>query len=142
MQNAHPRTVHTRRQILTRIGMLAGSDVLYQAMTAMGHARGTDFMAPSVLSGVRPGIRVLVLDARLAGMLAAYELRKAGYQVQVLEFQNRSSGRNISQRGGDTVTELGGATQKVGFTPDNYINPGLWRIPYHHQGLWDVVQMH
>ncbi|MDT8871528.1 FAD-dependent oxidoreductase [Komagataeibacter rhaeticus] len=84
---------------------------------------------------MKPGTRVLVLGAGLAGMLSAYELRKAGYHVQVLEFQNRSGGRNISLRGGDTVTELGGATQKVGFAPGNYINPGPWRIPYHHQGL-------
>ncbi|MFT8711700.1 flavin monoamine oxidase family protein [Komagataeibacter rhaeticus] len=135
MTNAHPRTVPTRRQLLTRIGILAGSGALYQAMTAMGHAQGTDFTAPPVLSGVKPGTRVLVLGAGLAGMLSAYELRKAGYHVQVLEFQNRSGGRNISLRGGDTVTELGGATQKVGFAPGNYINPGPWRIPYHHQGL-------
>ncbi|MDT8871527.1 hypothetical protein RAA17_11770 [Komagataeibacter rhaeticus] len=51
MTNAHPRTVPTRRQLLTRIGILAGSGALYQAMTAMGHAQGTDFTAPPVLSG-------------------------------------------------------------------------------------------
>jgi monoamine oxidase len=62
-------------------------------------------------------------------MLAAYELRKAGYQVQILEFQDRAGGRNISLRGGDTLTELGGAVQKVQFAPGNYINPGPWRIP-------------
>ncbi|WP_130732701.1 flavin monoamine oxidase family protein [Komagataeibacter xylinus] len=135
MTNAHPRKAPTRRQLLTRIGTLAGSAALYQAMTSMGHAQGTDFTAPPVLSGAKRGTRVLVLGAGLAGMLSAYELRKAGYQVQILEFQGRAGGRNISLRGGDTVTELGGATQKVGFAPGNYINPGPWRIPYHHQGL-------
>ena len=135
MTNAHPRKAPTRRQLLTRIGTLAGSAALYQAMTSMGHAQGTDFTAPPVLSGAKRGTRVLVLGAGLAGMLSAYELRKAGYHVQVLEFQNRAGGRNISLRGGDTVTELGGVTQKVGFASGNYINPGPWRIPYHHQGL-------
>ncbi|MGY6770301.1 flavin monoamine oxidase family protein [Komagataeibacter sp. NFXK3] len=135
MTNAHPRKAPTRRQLLTRIGTLAGSAALYQAMTSMGHAQGTDFTAPPVLSGAKRGTRVLVLGAGLAGMLAAYELRKAGYQVQILEFQGRAGGRNISLRGGDTVAELGGATQKVGFASGNYINPGPWRIPYHHQGL-------
>jgi monoamine oxidase len=33
---------------------------------------------------------MLVLGAGLAGMLAAYELTKAGYKVQVLEFQGRT----------------------------------------------------
>ncbi|GBQ29767.1 flavin-containing amine oxidase [Gluconacetobacter sacchari DSM 12717] len=121
--------------MLTRIGILGGSAALYQAMTSLGHAAGTDFAGPPALTGGKPGTKVLVLGAGLAGMLAAYELRKAGYQVQILEFQNRAGGRNISLRGGDTLSELGGAVQKVQFAPGNYINPGPWRIPYHHQGL-------
>jgi monoamine oxidase len=125
----------TRRQILTRIGVAAGSVAMYQAMTRLGHAAGTDFPAPPTLSGATPGTSVLVLGAGLAGMLAAYELRRAGYSVRILEFQNRSGGRNMTLRGGDTLTELGGATQTVGFAPGNYINPGPWRIPYHHQAI-------
>ncbi|NHN88724.1 NAD(P)-binding protein [Acetobacter sp. LMG 1627] len=104
-------------------------------MTSLGHAQGTDFSGPPALGGAKRGTRVLVLGAGLSGMLAAYELRKAGYAVTILEFQNRSGGRNITLRGGDTVTEMGGATQKVGFSSGNYLNPGPWRIPYHHQGL-------
>ncbi|MDG6094735.1 FAD-dependent oxidoreductase [Acetobacter sp. AN02] len=129
------RPATTRRQMLTRIGILAGSAGLYQAMTSMGHAMGTDFRGAPELKGARKGTRVIVLGAGLAGMLAAYELRKAGYSVKILEYQNRAGGRNITLRGGDTVTELGGHTQKVGFAPGNYINPGPWRIPYHHQAL-------
>ena len=125
----------TRRQLLTRIGVSAGSVAMYQAMTQLGHAAGTDFVSPPVLSGARSGTTVLVLGAGLAGMLAAYELRRAGYSVRVLEFQNRSGGRNFTLRGGDTLTELGGYTQKVEFAPGNYINPGPWRIPYHHRAL-------
>lgn len=90
----------SRRQLLTRIGALAGSAALYQAMTSMGHAMGTDFSGPPNLSGAKRGTSVLVLGAGLAGMLSAYELRKAGYNVKVLEFQSRSGGRNISLRGG------------------------------------------
>ncbi|MCQ8278812.1 flavin monoamine oxidase family protein [Acetobacteraceae bacterium KSS8] len=118
-----------------RIGAAAGSVAVYQAMTRLGHAAGTDFRGSPDLSGAKKGTTVLVLGAGLAGMLAAYELRKAGYSVRVLEYQNRSGGRNFTLRGGDTLTELGGATQHVKFAPGNYINPGPWRIPYHHQGL-------
>jgi monoamine oxidase len=71
----------------------------------------------------------------MAGMTAAYELRNAGYQVQVLEYNARAGGRNWSLRGGDTYTELGGATQHCEFDKGLYINPGPWRIPYHHQGM-------
>jgi len=125
----------TRRQLLTRIGVAAGSVAMYQAMTTLGHAAGTDFTGPPALAGARPGTTVLVLGAGLSGMLAAYELRRAGYSVRVLEFQNRSGGRNISLRGGDSLTELGGYTQKCEFSPGNYINPGPWRIPYHHRAI-------
>lgn len=133
MATAGGRT--TRRQLLHAIGMMGGSALLYQAMTSFGHAAETRFAGPPNLSGARPGASVVVLGAGLAGMLAAYELRKAGYQVQVLEFQNRAGGRNWSLYGGDTVTELGGATQKVGFSAGNYLNPGPWRIPHHHRTL-------
>lgn len=125
----------TRRQLLSRIGMAAGTAAMYQAMTSMGHAAGTDFVSPPVLEGAKKGSTVIVLGAGLAGMLAAYELRKAGYKVRILEYQNRAGGRNITHRGGDTLTELGGAVQKINFAPGNYINSGPWRIPYHHQGL-------
>ena len=66
-------------------------------------------------------------------MLAAYELGKAGYSVQILEYNSRPGGRNWSLYGGDTYTELGGATQQIGFAKGNYLNPGPWRIPYHHR---------
>ncbi|EGD59015.1 amine oxidase [Novosphingobium nitrogenifigens DSM 19370] len=122
----------TRRQLLTMIGKTGGAMALYQAMTVLGHAADSQFNGPPKLSGARPGSTVLVLGAGLAGMLAALELTKAGYKVQILEFQNRAGGRNYSVRGGDTITELG-STQQVQFAPGNYLNPGPWRIPYHHR---------
>src|SRR6185312_4904320 len=78
---------------------------------------------------------VLGLGAGLAGMTAAYELRKAGYKVQVLEYNDRPGGRNWSLYGGDSYTEMGGVTQKITFDKGLYFNPGPWRIPYHHRGL-------
>lgn len=125
----------TRRDMLRAIGMMGGSAALYQAMEVMGHAAETQFAGPPNLSGARPGASVLVLGAGLAGMLAAYELGKAGYKVQILEYNSRPGGRNWSLYGGDTYTELGGATQKIGFASGNYLNPGPWRIPYHHRTI-------
>jgi len=125
----------TRRQVLHRLGMLGGAAVLYNAMEALGHAAETQFTGPPNLQGARPGTKVVVLGAGLSGMLAAYELGKAGYTVEILEYNTRPGGRNWSLYGGDTYTELGGATQKVGFAKGNYLNPGPWRIPYHHRTL-------
>ena len=125
----------TRREMLHAIGMLGGASVLYQAMTAMGHAAESQFTGPPNLAGARAGASVVVLGAGLAGMLAAIELRKAGYKVEIIEYNNRPGGRNWSLYGGDTYTELGGATQNIGFAKGNYLNPGPWRIPYHHRTL-------
>ncbi|WP_439544772.1 flavin monoamine oxidase family protein [Sandarakinorhabdus sp.] len=125
----------TRREVLRAIGMMAGTAVLYQAMEVLGHAKETQFAGPPNLQGARPGAKVLVLGAGLSGMLAAYELGKAGYEVQILEYNNRPGGRNWSLYGDDVYTELGGATQRVGFSDGNYLNPGPWRIPYHHRAL-------
>lgn len=128
-------TVPTRRELLSMIGKAGGGLAMYQAMTALGHAAETQFTGPPQLSGARPGSTVLVLGAGLAGMLAAYELTKAGYKVQVLEYQDRPGGRNYSVRGGDKILEVGGATQNVSYAPGNYLNPGPWRIPHHHRTL-------
>lgn len=128
-------TPQTRREWLAMIGKVGGGIAMYQAMTALGHAAETQFSGPPNLSGARKGSTVLVLGAGLAGMLAAYELTKAGYKVRVLEYQDRPGGRNYTVRGGDKIVEVGGATQQVTFSPGNYLNPGPWRIPHHHRTL-------
>ncbi len=125
----------SRRSLLSMIGVVAGSAAMYHAMTELGYAEGSAFTGPIKLSPPPAGTTVLILGAGVAAMVAAMELRDAGYQVRVLEYNNRPGGRNWSLRGGDTYTELGGATQHVGFDSGQYINPGPWRLPYHHRGI-------
>jgi monoamine oxidase len=120
-----------RRDLLSLIGAMAGSAAMYHAMTSLGFASESRYRGPIRLEGNPKGASVLILGAGLAGMTAALELRNAGYQVQVLEFNGRAGGRNWTLRGGDSFTELGGATQTCEFEPGLYINPGPWRIPYH-----------
>lgn len=132
-------TTPDRRSLLSMIGVVAGSAAMYHAMTALGYAEGSTFTGPIKLSQPPPGTSVLILGAGVAGMVAALELRDAGYKVQVLEYNGRPGGRNWSLYGGDTYTELGGFTQKVEFDPGQYINPGPWRLPYHHQGILHYV---
>ncbi len=135
MQLEQPFTGMRRRDLLKLIGMTAGSAAMYQAMTSLGLAAESDYKGPIKLEGDPKGASVLILGAGLAGMLAALELRQAGYKVKILEYNGRAGGRNWTIRGGDTVTELGGYTQKCEFDEGLYINPGPWRIPYHHNGL-------
>ncbi len=124
-----------RRDVLRMIGLAAGGAAMYQAMSALGVAQGSPMRGEPQLAEAPRGASVLILGAGLAGMTAAYELRRAGYTVQVLEYNDRPGGRNWSLRGGDRYTELGGATQECRFDPGLYFNPGPWRIPYHHSNL-------
>ncbi|MFT4048039.1 MAG: flavin monoamine oxidase family protein [Solimonas sp.] len=127
--------VLSRRELFRMIGAVAGGAAMYSAMSTLGFAAASPYRGPVDLSGAPKGTSVLILGAGIAGMTAAYELRNAGYQVQVLEYNARAGGRNWTLRGGDTYTELGGAAQKCEFDDGLYLNPGPWRIPYHHRGL-------
>src|SRR6202043_1495573 len=129
-----------RRDLLSLIGAMAGSAAMYHAMTSLGFASESPYQGPIRLEGDPKGASVLILGAGLAGMTAALELRKAGYKVQVLEFNSRAGGRNWTLRGGDSFTELGGATQTCEFEQGLYLNPGPWRIPYHHRALLDYCK--
>jgi monoamine oxidase len=130
----------SRRELLSLIGAIAGSAAMYHAMTSLGFASESRYEGPIRLDGDPKGASVLVLGAGLAGMTAALELRKAGYKVQVLEYNSRAGGRNWTLRRGDSFTELGGATQTCAFDDGLYINPGPWRIPYHHRALLDYCR--
>lgn len=130
----------SRRALLSMIGTAAGSGVMYGAMTRLGLAAPSTFKGRLALDGDPKGTSVLILGAGLAGMTAAFELREAGYRVKVLEYRDVAGGRCWTLRGGDTYTELGGATQTVKFADGNYFNPGPWRIPSDHHAVLDYCK--
>lgn len=129
-----------RRDLLTLIGAAGGLAAMLMAMTRLGHAQTSDYRGPIKLQGDPKGASVLILGAGMAGLVAALELRQAGYKVQILEYNQRVGGRSWTLRGGDRYTELGGAVQDCGFAPGQYLNPGPWRIPYHHRAMLDYCQ--
>src|SRR3981081_3315546 len=137
---SNERATVSRRDLRSLIGAVAGSAAMVHAMTALGFASESGYKGPIKLEGDPKGASVLILGAGLAGMTAALELRKAGYKVQVLEFNSRPGGRNWTIRGGDSYTELGGQTQNCEFEQGLYINPGPWRIPYHHRAVLDYCK--
>jgi len=130
----------SRRELLSRIGQSAGAAMLYQSMSALGFAAESTYAGPINLSGAPRGASVLVLGAGMAGLVAAYELRRAGYKVTVLEYNQRAGGRSWTLRGGDEYTELGGYRQRCEFDQGHYFNPGPWRIPYHHRAMLDYAK--
>src|ERR1700726_2243325 len=125
---SEPETV-SRRDLLSLIGAVSGSAAMYHAMTSLGFAADSGYKGPIKLDGDPRGASVLILGAGLAGMTAALELRKAGYQVRILVRNDRSARRNWTLRVGDSFTELGGASQPCAFDQGLYLNPGLRRIP-------------
>lgn len=130
----------SRRDLLMLIGRMAGTAAMLQAMTSLGFAGESPYRGPISLEGDPKGASVLILGAGLAGLTAAYELQRAGYKVEILEYNDRPGGRNWTLRGGDRVTELGGATQDCHFEPGLHFNPGPWRLPFHHHAVLDYCR--
>ena len=130
----------TRRALFQRIGACTGGAALMQAMRSLGFAAESPYRGPIKLEGDPKGTSVVVLGAGLAGMTAAFELGRAGYKVQILEYNSRPGGRNWTIRGGDVYTELGGAPQRCAFDAGLYFNPRPWRIPYHHHAVLDYCR--
>jgi len=89
MQNGDGSNSLSRRQLLQMIGSTAGSAAMYQAMSSLGFAAESPYQGPIELQARPKGASVLILGAGMAGMTAAYELRSAGYKVQVLEYNGR-----------------------------------------------------
>lgn len=111
----------SRRGFLRSVGIAGGAGMLYSAMGALGlapvpEARAEAYRAPRSgdfeLAG-RSRKKVLVLGGGIAGLATAYELGKAGYDCRILEAKDRPGGRNWTVRGGTTLTDLDGHTQKA-----------------------------
>lgn len=84
------------------------------------------------LHGTVNGTKVVILGAGLAGMCAAYELGKHGYDCHILEARARPGGRSWTVRGGTTETEIGGTPQTATFSEGLYLNPGPARVSHNH----------
>ena len=97
--------------LLNLIGTAAGSAAMYQAMASLGHAAESPYSGPIKLDGNPRGASVLILGAGLAGLVAAYELKKAGYRVQVLEYHARAGGRTRCNR---EMCEIGAKFDQAG----------------------------
>jgi monoamine oxidase len=125
----------TRRALLERIGAVGGAGAAYLAMEAMGLAVPTpagaeNFRLPASSGN---GRSVVILGAGIAGLVSAYELKRAGYRVTVLEARDRIGGRVWTIRGGEKVEQAGRPDQRSTFDPGLYFNAGAARIPSTHR---------
>ncbi|MBE9182471.1 flavin monoamine oxidase family protein [Oculatella sp. LEGE 06141] len=126
-----------RRTLLKFIGRAGGTAAVLTTMQSLGLIR-----SPARASS-RPtfaqsdsGAKVAILGAGIAGMTAAYELTKVGYDCTILEARDRAGGRNWTVRGGDLIKELDSQQTCAFEAADSlYVNAGPARIPYHHTHL-------
>ena len=126
----------SRRDLIHRAGKVGGVAAAYRTMAAMGLLPVPEAYAGSPTLPPGKGRKIVIIGAGIAGMVLAWELRKAGYTPPVLEARMRPGGRNWSLRAGDEVRETS-SVQRVDWdrAEHMYFNPGPARLPYHHEGI-------
>ena len=129
----------TRRGFLEAVGRAGGAAAVYETMVAMGMLRvPSAFAGPPDLAPTHgAGKRVVILGAGIAGLTAAYELNRGGFEVILLEAKERAGGRSYTVRRGYTIEENTGTVQTCRFDEgrDFYLNAGPGRLPYHHTAI-------
>ncbi|WP_122846369.1 flavin monoamine oxidase family protein [Pseudomonas viridiflava] len=129
----------TRREALSSLAAVGGEKAVKDALAVLGlgpssHRRPQPLKLQKDLG---QGTRVLVLGAGIAGLVTALELKRAGFDVQVLEARDRVGGRTWTLRNGDRVDYKDGRSQTVAFDQGVYFNAGPGRIPSQHRTLLD-----
>src|SRR5215468_7171619 len=126
----------TRRDFLRQVAQVGGYRATYLTMQAMGLIGTAAIAEPVALErGAHHGTKVVVLGAGMAGLSAAYELVKAGYDCTVLEARDRVGGRTWTIRRGTALELTDGSRQVCDFDDGLYWNAGPARLPSHHQGV-------
>jgi monoamine oxidase len=125
----------TRRTLLTQLGAAGGASAVFLGMEALGLVHSTPANAENfeLPKGSGNGRSVVILGAGIAGLVAAYELKRAGYRLTVLEARDRVGGRVWTVRGGDRIVQSGRADQVTAFGKGLYFNAGAARIPATHR---------
>lgn len=127
----------TRRAAILQVAGIGGYGAAVGALGALGlngpaRVDAAVFAPPA---NVGAGRKVTVIGAGISGLVAAYELVKAGYEVVVVEARTRVGGRNWTVRGGTKIDFTDGTSQTATFEGGLYFNAGPARLPSHHQTI-------
>lgn len=120
----------TRKEFLKRTGTLFGG--AYTSMLAMGLIKEAP-VHNFDLNKTEREESIAILGAGLAGLTAAWELEKLGYNCTILEARDRVGGRCWSVRNGSKNSEVESGDQVARFDDGLYFNAGPSRIPHHHE---------
>lgn len=127
----------TRREFLTRAGQVGGYGAAFVLMQSLGLLAIPDAAGETgplrLVDG--KGTRVVILGGGIAGLVAAYELGKAGWSCTILEARQRPGGRNWSIRNGTEVDFTDGTRQTCAFEEGHYFNAGPARLPSTHHTM-------
>lgn len=133
----------TRRSLLSAAAKLGGAGAVYETLAAWEFLKPP----PATAAGLTlpqesgRGRTVAILGAGIAGLCAAYELDRAGYDCVILEAALRAGGRSLTLRRGDAFKEVGDfAPQVCTFDEGQYFNTGPGRIPHHHVHFIDYCR--
>lgn len=124
----------TRRDFLTRVGQAGGYTAAFITMQSLGlmPMKGQRPLPIPAEPGSGKAIKVVVLGAGIGGLVSAYELKKLGYEVTLLEARERPGGRNWTGRKGTVIEFIDGTKQTIDWEEGNYQNLGPARLPSTH----------
>ena len=106
----------TRREFIRQSMLLAAGMALVSCEDDQVET-GQD--SPGMLSGTQPSKRVIIVGAGVSGLVAGYELTRAGHDVTILEARNRVGGRVF--------------TLRTPFSDGHFADAGAARIPLDHE---------
>jgi monoamine oxidase len=124
----------SRRDFLMRVGQAGGYSAAFATMQSLGLMPMKGVLAEPIkaAAGSGKGVKVVVLGAGIGGLVSAYELKKLGYEVTLLEARERPGGRNWTGRNGTVVPFVDGTSQTINWEEGNYQNLGPARLPSTH----------
>src|ERR1700759_4474404 len=124
----------SRREFLMRVGRAGGYSAAFLTMQHLGLIEiPVAAAAPLVLEPASgKGTKVVILGGGIAGLVAAYEMGKAGYSCTVLEARERPGGRNWTVRNGTKIRFNDGTVQTASWDDSSYFNAGPARLPSIH----------
>src|ERR1700712_1675330 len=124
----------SRRDFLMRVGQAGGYTAAFATMQSLGMLPIKGLLAEPIRAeaGAGKGVSVVVLGGGIGGLVSAYELKKLGYNVTLLEARERPGGRNWSGRKGTKIEFIDGTVQTIDWEDGNYQNLGPARLPSTH----------
>jgi monoamine oxidase len=128
----------SRREFIGKIAQAGGYGAAFMTMHSLGllgmvaSEERKDFPLPA---STGRGTKVIILGAGIAGLVSAYEMRRAGFDCVVLEARDRPGGRNWTLRGGSKLVLNDGTSQACTFDEGNYFNCCPARLPSVHKTM-------